>query len=133
MRLSTIRISNLKRAVKVGFDLKCKCGCGLDVHPSIQQFTDWMIAEFPVHAYKACFPTSGARCLKRNKEVKGSPNSSHIKGLAVDFSCTDSNVAYWLMFLACQYGIKRIVKEPSCFHFDIDQDKPMNILSWWQK
>jgi uncharacterized protein YcbK (DUF882 family) len=64
----------------------CKCGCGksyvdLRLVSRLQLIRD--IAELSINI------NSGCRCAKHNKVTGGTPNSAHIKGLAVDWCFKD--------------------------------------------
>lgn len=68
-------------------ELKCKCGCGMDVQPALlialQAFIFFLSRVFqcPVRL----IPSSGARCQSRNDATEGHAQFSyHLKALAVD-------------------------------------------------
>lgn len=74
---------------------------------------------------------SGYRTTEHNKKVKGSPNSSHLKGLAVDIRCPDNKYRYKLIELAIKYGINRVGVYRTFIHLDIDTDKVQNVM-WYE-
>lgn len=77
--------------------------------------------------------TSGYRTAEYNQSLKdrgykASPNSSHLKGLAVDVSATDSATKYKIIEAAISVGINRIGIASTFVHLDIDRDKPANVI-----
>ena len=66
---------------------------------------------------------SGYRTKMHNAKVGGSPNSSHMKGIAADISCKDSQERKKLIFAALDNGIKRIGISKTFLHFDSDDSK----------
>ena len=77
--------------------------------------------------------TSGYRCYNHNKEVGGSPSSSHIKGVAADIRIYDSDQAFRIMksiyatdkFHRIGYGKMNGVLT---LHVDLDEVKIQHIL-----
>ena len=61
-------------------ETSCKCGCGLNVQPAFLA----KLNEIRQAYGKPIVILSGARCIKHNASVGGSPKSSHIEGLAAD-------------------------------------------------
>ena len=72
---------------------------------------------------------SGYRCQEHNDKIPhSSKNSSHIKGLAVDLSCTNGPDRYELIAL-CMKSFKRVgVYAGGWVHVDVDEDKPQNVM-----
>lgn len=67
-------------------ELACRCGCGFaDAQPELLELAEKVrgFLGCPMHVNSAC------RCRKHNGAVNGSPNSKHLKGLAMDFHCGD--------------------------------------------
>lgn len=104
----------------------CRCGCGMNVSP---QLID-KLNEARRLAGVPFVITSGARCVAHNRKVGGTPNSSHIRGLAVDIACPSSQARFAILkglFLA---GFTRIGfnQDKSFFHCDIDDSLPQNVF-----
>jgi len=66
---------------------------------------------------------SGYRTKSHNEKIGGSPNSSHMKGIAVDVHCTSSVDRKRLIFAALDNGVKRIGVAKTFIHLDIDNTK----------
>ncbi len=67
---------------------------------------------------------SGYRTKKHNDLLRNaSPNSSHMKGIAVDVHCTSSVDRKRLIFAALDNGVKRIGVAKTFIHLDIDNTK----------
>ncbi len=66
---------------------------------------------------------SGFRCSKHNKEVGGSPTSSHLKGLAVDIKADNSRKRYLIVKALIQAGFHRMKIGEKHIHTDIDPAK----------
>ncbi len=71
---------------------------------------------------------SGYRTEAHNKKVGGTSKSSHIKGLAVDISCTNSVDRFKLIDLFIKYEVTRIGIADTFIHIDIDKDKSQNVI-----
>jgi zinc D-Ala-D-Ala carboxypeptidase len=74
------------------------------------------------------FVTSGFRTPDHNAEIGGSANSSHLKGLAIDLSCSDSVTRYSIIYWALIAGFRRIGIGSKHIHLDIDQNKPNPVI-----
>lgn len=70
---------------------------------------------------------SGYRCSVHNKNIKGSPTSSHLKGLAADIATPNSHTRYLILKALLNVGFKRIGIYKTFIHVDIDTDKPQEI------
>lgn len=91
----------------------CKCSCGLNVQPAFLT----KLNEIRQAYGKPIVILSGARCIKHNASVGGSPKSSHIEGLAADLMRTSSLRAF-LVANAERFNI--YLEDPS--HTGNDQD-----------
>ena len=73
---------------------------------------------------------SGYRTNARNKNVKGSPSSSHLRGFACDIHCTTSRDRFDIITTAKKVGINRIGVYKSHIHLDRDIHKTSNVI-WY--
>jgi len=71
---------------------------------------------------------SGYRCKKHNKEVRGKPTSSHLKGLAVDIMVKNSWMRYKILESFISAEFKRIGIGKGFIHVDADTDKPQETI-----
>ena len=109
-------------------EFKCKCGCG-------QVLVAPLLAERLDSArYYAGIPvliTSGFRCPKHNANVKGSPTSSHMKGLAADIATPTDGMRCRVVGGLLDAGFTRIGVYPTFVHVDCDPDKRQQVM-WLQ-
>ena len=63
---------------------------------------------------------SGFRCHRRNEQVKGQPNSAHLRGLAADIACTDDTARFDLVSALLYHGFLRLGIAEKSVHADID-------------
>lgn len=56
------------------------------------------------------------------------PNSSHIKGLAVDIKATDSKTRFKIVKALIEVGFTRIGIADTFIHVDLDLDKTQNVI-----
>jgi uncharacterized protein YcbK (DUF882 family) len=68
--------------------------------------------------------TSDYRSEAHNEAVGGSPDSAHMKGLAVDLSCPDSHTRFIMIDGLRTAGFRRIGLGANFIHVDIDDSKP---------
>ena len=73
--------------------------------------------------------SSGFRCEKHNASLEGSsPNSSHLKGLAIDIPCRDSSFRWRLLKALFDMSFSRIeTTKPKHIHIDIDPNKAQQV------
>jgi len=74
---------------------------------------------------------SAVRCIKHNKHVGGSVNSSHILGLAIDIKADTSSKRYRILKALMFVGINRIGVYKDFIHVDIDTNKPSKLI-WYR-
>lgn len=72
--------------------------------------------------------TSGLRSPDHNEKMGGVPNSSHLKGLALDLACSDSRTRYRVIWSAIACGFQRIGIGADHIHLDIDESKPQPVI-----
>jgi len=73
--------------------------------------------------------TSGLRTKAENDALKDSvSDSSHLSGLAVDLSCTDSTKRFKLIDVALKNGINRIGVAKTFIHLDISKTLPQGVI-----
>jgi len=80
------------------------------------------IANVPFHI------NSGYRCKEHNKSVGGSPNSSHLKGLAVDIKTHNSRDRFRILEALLAVGFNRLGIGRHFIHTDIDKDKVREVI-----
>lgn len=71
---------------------------------------------------------SGYRTHNHNAKAGGTPNSSHLKGLAADIKCVNSTDRFKLEGILREVGFKRIGIGETFIHVDIDKDKSQKVL-----
>ncbi|MDY6991558.1 MAG: D-Ala-D-Ala carboxypeptidase family metallohydrolase [Pseudomonadota bacterium] len=73
---------------------------------------------------------SGYRTLSHNSQVRGTLNSAHVKGLATDIHCVNSNNRFIIISALLIAGFNRIGIYNTWIHVDCDESKPQNIIYW---
>jgi len=76
---------------------------------------------------------SGYRCEKHNKEVGGSPTSSHLKGLAADIKTAGSRNRFKILNALIKAGFTRLGIGESFIHCDIDKTKAQEVCWTYYK
>lgn len=67
--------------------------------------------------------TSGYRDAEHNESVGGTPNSSHLKGVAADVACDNSADRIKIVAAAIAHKVRRIGIAEGFIHLDVDSDK----------
>jgi uncharacterized protein YcbK (DUF882 family) len=111
------------------FDSPDELGSGKNMSPKILEMLDLAREKYD----KPIKITSGYRTKAYNQDLKkrgykASPNSSHLKGLAVDIACIDSKSRFELLDILLDVGFNRIGIASSFIHADIDTDKTCNVI-----
>ena len=104
-------------------EFACKCGCGYDTpDPELVR----MLQTARDLYGKPITITSGCRCIKHNRNVKGASNSAHISGMAADIATPTGAARYELLKALMSAGFERIgINFAQRFlHVDIDDTKP---------
>jgi len=104
----------------------CQCGC------SEQGVSERLVDMLNVARHFAGIPfviTSGYRCAEHNQAVSGSPDSAHLRGLAVDIAAVTSHERFRILYGLFKAGFERIGEGDDFFHVDIDPSKESE-LCW---
>jgi len=80
------------------------------------------IAGIPFHI------NSAFRTPEKNSEVGGKSNSSHLRGLAVDISTTDSRTRFIVLQALIAAGFTRMGIGDTFIHVDMDTEKSQNVI-----
>ena len=100
-------------------EFKCKCGkCDGG------KMSEELLFKLQIARKECGFPfkiTSAFRCRPHNIAVKGSPNSQHLRGNAVDVYCTDSRKRYALVQALMACGFRGIGVAKTFIHGDVRQ------------
>lgn len=72
--------------------------------------------------------TSGYRCEEHNKEVGGTANSAHTRGLAVDIKAANSTKRFIIVNALLRAGFKRIGIGKTFVHCDADSSLPQVVM-----
>lgn len=70
---------------------------------------------------------SAWRSAEKNQQVGGKPNSSHLKGLAVDISVTDSRSRFIVLKALIEVGFHRVGIAKTFIHVDDDKNKDSEV------
>jgi uncharacterized protein YcbK (DUF882 family) len=71
---------------------------------------------------------SAYRSPEHNAKIGGKPNSSHLKGLAVDISVTNSRQRFIVLNALLEVGFTRIGIADTFLHVDLDNGKSKDII-----
>ena len=116
-----MKLKHFKRS-----EFTCKCGCGETV---INDELLYMLDKARSFAKIPFVISSGYRC-ENHPESKKNPTSSHIKGLAVDIECKDSNTRAIMMDALVYAEFERFGLHKSFIHVDIDVVDKVSPVIW---
>jgi len=71
---------------------------------------------------------SAYRSPEHNAKIGGKPNSSHLKGLAVDISVTNSRQRFIVLNALLEVGFTRIGIADTFIHVDLDSGKSKDVI-----
>lgn len=71
---------------------------------------------------------SAYRTKEKNSEVGGRPNSSHLRGLAVDIKAADSRTRFKVLNALITVGFNRIGISDTFIHVDLDLEKNGQVI-----
>ena len=106
------------------FDSPDVQGSGQLMNKTLLEMLDEVRDKFdkPIHI------NSGFRTPAHNESVNGKSDSSHLKGLAVDIACDNSQDRYDLINCLLDVGFSRLGVAKTFIHADIDQDKTKGVI-----
>lgn len=105
-------------------------GCDVRINPFLPKLCQAIRTAWGSPVYI----TSGVRSHDKNIEVGGAPNSSHLRGLAVDISDNNeggiisSKFRYVALMTLINMNIGRIGIADTFIHFDIDKEKGQDVI-----
>lgn len=99
-------------------ETSCRCGCGLNVQPSLLKTIIRIRRDYG----KKIYVVSGARCPTHNTRIGGATHSKHCRGVAIDFVRTPELLKF-LIDNAEKYcvSIEDPERTPSWIHMDLHQ------------
>lgn len=71
---------------------------------------------------------SAFRTPEHNAKIGGKPNSSHLRGLAVDIKATDSRTRFLILNALIHVGFTRIGIADTFIHVDLSLDKSQQVI-----
>ena len=106
------------KSIKTHFtdkEMDCGCGCEKTVSPTLLVHLEALRSQIS----SFLIITSGARCEAYNRQIGGASNSWHLKGLAVDIACEDSEFRAAIIRLAGQLDFFGIGIAKTFIHLDL--------------
>jgi uncharacterized protein YcbK (DUF882 family) len=106
-------------------EFKCPCCNENEISERLVSILDRIRLEYISFPIKI---NSGYRCKDHNRNVGGSPSSSHLDGVAVDIHCVNSARRFFLLKILPKF-FTRIGVAKTFVHVDMDHKKP-DCLAW---
>lgn len=108
-------------------EASCPCGCG-------KMPDNYFLSKINALRTLINFPMdfNFARCEAYNARIGGAKNSAHLKGLAVDIVCHDSEQRYKIVQMAIKIGFQCIEVADCHIHLD-DMDRGKDPILIWGK
>lgn len=107
--------------------LICPCGCGKNQTSS--EFASLLYMAQEVYG-KPFLITSGFRCLKHNKDVKGDPNSAALYGEHADLDYQTPAFLFLIIKALIEAGFERFRLYPRHLHIDRSMKYPFPAFTW---
>jgi uncharacterized protein YcbK (DUF882 family) len=107
-------------------EFRCNCGCGQLI---INKILIKRLQKARDILGDVIFINSGTRCTKHNTIEKGTKNSSHLDGTAVDISCNTNHYRFLLLSALIKAGFTRIGITRDFIHVDVSPIKDQQV-SW---
>ena len=105
-------------------EFACKCGCGMN---EIDNSFITLLDNARELSGKPYIITSGYRC-ENHPLSKQNPTSSHIRGLAADIKCDNSELRAYIVGGLAEVGFNRLgiagLENGNFIHVDCDDEKP---------
>ncbi len=106
-------------------EFMCRCGCGEVI---IESGLIEVLERLREHLNKPIIITSAYRCPEHNERIGGVPNSAHVRGYAVDIKVLSSRTRYRVIEYLLREGVRRIGVAKDFVHFDLDPEKPQDVI-----
>lgn len=102
-----------------------------DVPGSGANMKEHLLKRLDLLREKVGFPlviNSGYRTKEHNEKIKGSVNSAHLRGLAVDIQAMSGRARYDIVTAALDLGFHRIGIARTFVHLDMDESLPAQCI-----
>ena len=106
-------------------EMSCKC-CGMN---GMKDTTMLKLQRVRDALGEGININSAYRCVRHNRDIGGSPTSSHLKGYAIDITCTSMFYRYKLIKSLLK-EFNRILIYKDFIHVDDDPTKASNLIAY---